>query len=155
MTSVLLLLAVTTLYAGYNLLVKVSGDHVPAAASTTVLATITLQVAALMTSLVFTAILLSRGGQQLQLSLPAYAWAAGAGLCIGAAEICYFYLFGGIGGREPMAASVAIPVVVSGTIVITALVSLLVFRESLTWMQVLGLGFVVVGIALIFLKRIN
>jgi drug/metabolite transporter (DMT)-like permease len=153
MSSVLLLLAVTGLYAGYNLLIKVSSGHVPAAATSTVLATICLQIAALAASLLFTAFLLLRGGQQLQLTAPAYAWAAAAGLCIGAAEIGYFYLFGGLGGLRPMAANVAIPAIVSGTIVLTAAASLLLFRETLAWPQVLGLGLVVAGLLLTFLGR--
>ena len=51
--SVTLLLAITVLYAGYNLLVKVSSSHVPASATSTVLATICLQLAALAASVVF------------------------------------------------------------------------------------------------------
>ena len=35
MVGLLLLLTVTTLYAGYNLLIKVSGSHVPEAATST------------------------------------------------------------------------------------------------------------------------
>ena len=153
MSSVLLLLAVTLFYAGYNLLVKVSSGHVPAAATSTVLATICLQVAALTTSLLFTGYLLTRGGQQLQLSLPAYGWAVGAGICIGLAEICYFYLFGGIGGHEPMRASVAIPVIVTGTIVLAAIASVFLFHESLSWTQMAGLLLVIAGIALLFLRQ--
>lgn len=152
MLPALLLLAVTVFYAGYNLLVKVSGGHVPASATTTVLATICLQLAALTTSLLFTGYLLSRGEQQLQLTLPAYGWAVGAGVCIGLAEIGYFYLFGGIGGQEPMRASVAIPVIVTGTIVLTSLAAIFLFREALGWIQIAGLALVVAGIALLFLR---
>ncbi len=47
MAGLLLLVTVTTLYAGYNLLIKVSVSHVPAAATSTIVATICLQVAAL------------------------------------------------------------------------------------------------------------
>ena len=49
-TGILLLTAITALYAGYNLLVKVSSNHVPESATTTVLATICLQLAALAAS---------------------------------------------------------------------------------------------------------
>ena len=37
MVGIFLLAAVTVLYAGYNLFIKVSGGYVPAAATTTVL----------------------------------------------------------------------------------------------------------------------
>lgn len=151
--SSLLLLLITLLYAGYNLLVKVSSDYVPAQATTTVLATVCLQIAALTASLSFTVYLLTRGGHVLQLSGHAYAWAAAAGLCIGIAEIGYFYLFGGIGNIQPIAANIAIPAIVSGTVVITIVVSYFVFRESLSWIQLLGGGFVLSGIALMYVGK--
>ena len=148
--SIILLTAITALYAGYNLLIKVSSSHVPAAATSTVLATICLQLAALAASVTFAAALLARGGHVLKLSTTACAWAAAAGLCIGLAEIGYFYLFRGVGGAGPVAASVAVPVIVTGTIVLTMLLSWLALRESLGVMQIAGTVVVVIGIAMIF-----
>ncbi len=78
MAGLLLLVTVTTLYAGYNLFIKVSAAHVPATATSTIAATICLQIAALMTSILFLSIALIRGGQVLQLTWGAYAWAAAA-----------------------------------------------------------------------------
>ncbi|MHC4295237.1 MAG: hypothetical protein ACYSTL_06595 [Planctomycetota bacterium] len=153
MLSLILLLAVTALYAGYNLLIKVSSAHVPAEVTSTILATISLQVAALGASALFAAILLLRGGHTVQLTVPAYAWAAAAGLCIGGAEIAYFYLFGGIGHGRPMPASIAIPVIVSGTIVITAVVAHFIFREPLSTLQLLGGALVIGGIVLMYLGK--
>ena len=149
-TGILLLSAITALYAGYNLLVKVSSNHVPASATSTVLATICLQLAALAASGTFALVLLARGGHVLNLSPAAYAWAAGAGLCIGLAEIGYFYLFRGVGGSGPVAASVAVPVIVTGTVVLTMLLSVVALRESLGGMQIAGTAVVVIGIAMIF-----
>ncbi len=153
MVALLLLLTVTTLYAGYNLLIKVSGGFVPAEATTTIFATICLQLAALATSVAFMGLLLLRGGHVLHLSTSTYLWAAAAGLCIGGAEIAYFYLFGGIGMAKPMAANIAIPTIVSGTIIITMLVSYLVLKEPMTWNQLLGSGCIVLGIVILFLKK--
>ena len=148
--SLILLLGVTSLYAGYNLLVKVSSDHVPAAATTPILATIALQVAALGVSAAYATGLVLRGGHVLAVSPPAVAWAVAAGLCIGAAEIGYFYLFRGVAGGEPMAANVAIPIVVSGAIVFTLLVSWLVLREPFTSVRLLGAVLVVAGVVTLF-----
>ena len=148
--GILLLTAITALYAGYNLLVKVSSSHVPESATSTVLATICLQLAALSASATFAALLIVRGGHVLTLSSAAYAWAVGAGLCIGLAEIGYFYLFRGVGGSGPVAASVAIPVIVTGTVVLTMLLSYFALKESLSAMQVAGTVVVVIGIAMIF-----
>jgi drug/metabolite transporter (DMT)-like permease len=153
MAGLLLLVTVTMLYAGYNLLIKVSAAHVPATATSTIAATICLQIAALMTSILFLSIALIRGGQVLQLTWGAYTWAAAAGLCIGGAEIAYFYLFGGVGGIKPMAANLVIPTVVSGTIVITAIAAYFVFRESLTPIQFAGIGCVILGVALLHLGK--
>ena len=149
MAGLLLLVTVTTLYAGYNLLIKVSAAHVPASATSTIAATICLQIAALTTSMLFLSIALIRGGQVLQLTWGAYTWAAAAGLCIGGAEIAYFYLFAGIGTIKPMAANVVIPTVVSGTIMITAIAAYFIFRESLTPIQLAGIGCVVLGVVLL------
>ena len=149
-SGIFLMMAIAAFYAGYNLLVKVSTLHVPAAATSTVLATICLQLAALATSGTFAALLIARGGHALALPSAAYAWAAGAGLCIGLAEIGYFYLFRGVGDSGPVAASVAVPIVVTGTVVLTMLVSFIALKESLGPMQIAGTAVVVAGIAMIF-----
>ena len=148
--SLILLLGITSLYAGYNLLVKVSSGHVPAAATSPILATIALQSAALAVSALFAVGLVLRGGHVLAVSPSALAWAVAAGLCIGAAEIGYFYLFRGVGGAEPMAANVVIPIVVSGAIVLTLLVSWLVLREPFTWVRLAGAVLVVTGVVALF-----
>jgi drug/metabolite transporter (DMT)-like permease len=149
--SVYVFLAIVTVfYAGYNLLIKVSGGHVPATATTTVLATLSLQAAALGVSLVFAAVLLIRGGHALALPGPALAWAAAAGVCIGIAEIAYFYVFGGLGGRAVLPANVVVPTVVCGTVVITTLVAAVVFHEALGPRQIAGCLLVAAGIAVLF-----
>lgn len=152
MVAAMLLAAVTLLYAGYNLLIKLSGTHVPASATTTVLATVCLQVAALSTSVLFLALLAAQGGHVFALAPRAYFWAVLAGLCIGAAEIGYFYLFGGIGLDRPMRAGVAIPVIVAGTVAIATVASVVVFGEAFGWRQLAGTVLVAGGIVLIFLE---
>jgi len=150
MVSVLLLVAVTLLYAGYNLFIKLSGGYVPASATTTVTATICLQLAALSTSILFLVMLAARGGQVFALSSGAYLWAVVAGICIGGAEIGYLYLFGGIGMSKPMPANIAIPVIVSGTIVISLLFAYVVLNEPIALNQWLGCAMVLLGIGLLF-----
>ena len=153
MTGLVLLVTVTVLYSGYNLLIKVSASQIPEAATTTIAATICLQVAALATSLVFVSIAAIRGGQEFQLTWGAYGWAAAAGLCIGGAEIAYFYLFGGLGSGTPMAANMVIPTVVSGTIVITVIAAYFVFGETLALTQVTGVACIVLGLLLLYLGK--
>ncbi len=148
--AIVLLTLVTLLYAGYNLFVKASGGHVPPEATTTILATFCLQAGAVASATAFLAFLALQGGHSFRLSQPAYLYAAAAGLCIGAAEVCYFYIFGGVGGIERLPASLAIPTVVSGTIVITLLVSVVLFGERLTLVQLLGAALVGAGIVAMF-----
>ena len=152
MAAAVLLAAVTLLYAGYNLLVKLSGAHVPAAATTTVLAAVCLQAAALSTSALFLAFQAVQGGHVFALAPRAYAWAVLAGVCIGAAEIGYFHLFGGVGLDRPMRAGVAIPVVVAGTVAIAAAASALVFGEAFGRRQLAGAALVAAGVVLILLE---
>ncbi len=152
MAGLILLAAVTALYAGYNLFIKLSGGQVPAEATTTILATICLQLAALTTSVLFLSMLTLRGGNVFALSTGSYFWAAVAGVCIGGAEIGYLYLFGGVGLSKPMAASVAIPTIVSGTIVIAMLFSYFVLKETIAWNQIFGSLLIIFGIILFFVK---
>ena len=152
MLGIALLVAVTILYAGYNLLIKVSGTYLPPTATTTILATISLQLATLVASTLFLGFLVLRGGQVFSLSRSAYLWAAVAGLCAGSAEIGYFYLLGGVGFARPMAASVAIPTVVSGTVVIALFLAVFVLGEKIAWNQVLGASLIVLGIAALFFR---
>lgn len=153
MNAWFLLSVVTVLYTGYNLFVKVSGGHASGIATTTIIATITVQVAALTTSTIFAIFLLLRGGQVFSLPSASYGWAALAGLCIGGAEIGYLYLFSALGSRQAMEASVAIPVVVCGTVLISILASSLFFQEQIGIRQLLGAGLLSAGIIFMFASR--
>ena len=148
MTTVGLVILVAFLYAGYNVFVRVSGGAVPAGASTTILATIMLQAVALAASLAFLAWQAVQGGHSFRLGGNVYAWAAAAGLCIGGAEIAYFYLFGGIAAPRPDA-SIAIPAIVAGTIVISVFVAVVALGERMTIANALGVALVLAGILLL------
>lgn len=148
--ALILLATVTCLYAGYNLFIKVSSSHVPVEVTSTIAATITLQIAALLASLIFVAGLLMRGNAVLAVPSSALMWAALAGFCIGTAEIGYFYLFRGGLNHDAMAANIAIPVILGGTVLITIFVSWLFLSESLSWTKMIGAGAIIVGVALMF-----
>jgi drug/metabolite transporter (DMT)-like permease len=51
-----------------------------------------------------------------------------------------------------MAANLAIPTIVTGTIVITMLVAYFVFKEPLGWRHLLGIGLIVAGILVLFVR---
>ena len=148
MAIIVLLITATVLYAGYNVLVKAAGVAVPLSAQTTVLATICLQLAALGTSSLFALFLWNRGVVNFSVGTSSLLWAVGAGVCIGGAEITYLYLFGGVGGLKPMPASLAIPVIVSGSIILALFASVLFFSETLGWRQIGGSALIIAGIVL-------
>ena len=150
MTGVLLLLLVTCLYAGYNLLVKQSATIAESTAASTITATIALQAVALFCSLVFYICLRVIGGEN-QFALPtsAYVWAGLAGLCIGLAEIGYFYLFRGSSLSAALPVSVATPAIVGGTVVIAMVAAMLFFSETIGPRQWLGAIFIIAGLLLV------
>ena len=152
MTSWVLLIVITVLYAGYNLFIKVSSGHVPITATSTIAATLCLQFAAVSTTLVFAFYIFTREGQVFKLTTPAYAWAAMAGVCIGLAEVGYFYLYRSTGDEVPLTANIVVPVIVSGTIAITAVVSYLVFKDAMSSGQILGTLMIFAGIAVLFMN---
>ena len=154
MLTLAILALVTLLYSGYNLFIKISGEHIPAQATTTILATLALQASAMLVSLVFVVTLSVRGGHHFALSGKAYVWAIVAGLCIGAAEIGYFYLFGGssINGIRALPANVVIPTVVGGTVALTLAASVWFLREPVFWNHWLGALLIIAGVLLIFVR---
>lgn len=153
MWNVPLLILVTLLYAAYNFLVKVSSRSVPAETTTTILLTVALQAAALTFSVCFVGYLLARGSHSFAVTPTALGWAAAAGFAIGAAEVCYFYLFTGLGGYLPAPANVVIPTVVTGTVVLSMLAGIVFLGESAGWRQWTGAAMVVAGIILMFTER--
>ncbi len=146
----LLLLALTTLlYTGYNLLVRQSASFVPSGHST-ITATIALQLAALTVSIIYLALLKTAGGTVFNLPGGAYGWAIAAGLCIGAAEICYFYLYTGVAGGAPLPVSVVMPVIIAGSVLLGLVIAWRLFAEPLGWLQLCGGAMIAAGIALLF-----
>lgn len=86
------------------------------------------------------------------LPMPTYLWAIGAGICIGIAEILYFYLFSGISGLPAMSASVVIPTVVAGTVVLALVASTVLFGERLNLYQLFGGLMITGGIVLLYIR---
>ncbi|MCY3767824.1 MAG: hypothetical protein OXG56_00430 [Gammaproteobacteria bacterium] len=148
MRTLILLILITVCYAGYNLLIKVSGSHTGSVNTAPILATMALQASAFGVSVAYL-IYLTQQNASVTLPGKAFIWAVGAGVCIGLAEILYFYLFRGFAEDKPVAGSVAIPFVVGGTIVISVLVSVLAFGEPLKPVQWLGVVLAFSGMILL------
>ena len=147
LTTVTLILLITLCYAAYNLLIKVSGNA-SGALTSPLLATISLQIAALSVSCCYL-IYLWRTSAAISLPAKAYPWAIAAGVCIGLAEIMYFYLFRESSTGKSVPANVAIPLIVGGTILVVVSLSFFLFGERLNWVQWGGVGMAIGGLLLL------
>lgn len=124
----------------YNLLIKAAAGHIHE-----MVGAVVLQVVAAITGAALLLLLHLRGvlppslytGRGLVL-----AAAAGAG--IGVAEILTFVVYG-----RGAPASVGTPLIVGGSVLLTAVLGVAVLREALGWPQALGMVLVVAGIALL------
>ena len=122
----------------YNFFIKLAADHLPPAVGAVVLQ---LVAAALGTAWLLK---LKLQGQPLALSGRGLGLAALAGLGVGLAEILTFAVF-----QRGVPASVGTPVIVGGSVLLTAVLGLVVLCESLSGPQVGGLVLIVAGIALL------
>lgn len=124
--------------AGYNFFIKLAAGHIAAAAGAVVLQL----VAAALGGIWLLALHLK--GAPLGITNKGLGLAALAGLGVGLAEILTFVVFG-----RGVPASVGTPIIVGGSVLLTALLGVLVARETLAWPQALGLLAIVGGVVLL------
>ncbi|WP_303311563.1 EamA family transporter [Hymenobacter sp. BT730] len=122
----------------YNFFIKLASDQLPAAVGAVVLQL----VAAVLGGAWLLKLKLQ--GQPLPVSGKGLALAALAGLGVGLAEILTFVIF-----SRGVPSSVGTPIIVGGSVLLTAAMGLLLLRESLSLPQALGLLLIVGGIALL------
>ena len=124
--------------AFYNFFIKLASNHVPPAVGAVVLQLVAAALGAAWL------LKLKLQGQPLAVSGKGLALAALAGVGVGLAEILTFVVF-----QRGVNSSVGTPVIVGGSVLLTALLGLVLLREGLTMAQAAGLLLVVVGIALL------
>ncbi|TGE26084.1 hypothetical protein E5K00_03695 [Hymenobacter aquaticus] len=122
----------------YNFFIKLAADHIPAAVGAVVLQLVAAALGAVWL------LRLKLQGQPLPITNKGLLLAALAGLGVGLAEILTFVVF-----SRGVSSSVGTPVIVGGSVLLTAGLGLVVLREALTWPQALGLVSIVVGIVLL------
>ena len=122
----------------YNFFIKLAANHVPPAVGAVVLQLVAAALGAAWL------LKLKLQGQPLVVSGKGLALAALAGVGVGLAEILTFVVF-----QRGVNSSVGTPVIVGGSVLLTALLGLVLLREGLTLAQAAGLLLVVVGIALL------
>ncbi|OON67665.1 EamA family transporter [Hymenobacter sp. CRA2] len=124
--------------AFYNFFIKLAADHVPAAVGAVVLQLVAAALGAVWL------LRLKLQGQPLPVTSKGLWLAALAGLGVGLGEILTFVVF-----SRGVPSSVGTPVIVGGSVLLTAVLGLVVLREALTLPQLLGLLLIVGGIALL------
>ena len=122
----------------YNFFIKLTANHLPPAVGAVVLQLVAAGLGAAWL------LKLKLQGQPLALSGRGLGMAALAGLGVGLAEILTFVVF-----QRGVPASVGTPVIVGGSVLLTALLGLVVLREALSLPQLSGLVLIVAGIALL------
>jgi bacterial/archaeal transporter family protein len=137
MNWVLLALATAAAFGAYNIFIKVSSDKIDH-----VLGAVVLQVVAALLGGGY-ALFLKLNGRELPVSREGVMYAALAGVAVGTAEILSFVVF----ARAP--ASLATPVIMGGSILVTALLGVALLKERFGLPQLAGIVLVGVGIALI------
>ena len=122
----------------YNFFIKLAADHVPPAVGAVVLQLVAAALGAAWL------LKLKLQGQPLVVSGKGLAWSVLAGLGVGLADILTFVVF-----QRGVNSSVGTPVIVGGSVLLTAVLGLVVLREALTLPQAGGLLLIVAGIALL------
>lgn len=122
----------------YNFFIKLASGHLAPAVGAVVLQ---LVAAALGAAWLLRLKLL---GQPIGLTKAGLGLAALAGLGVGLAEILTFVVF-----QRGVSSSVGTPIIVGGSVLLTAVLGLVVLREPLSLAQAGGLLCIVVGIALL------
>ncbi|MBC6989901.1 MULTISPECIES: EamA family transporter [Hymenobacter] len=122
----------------YNFFIKLASGYIPAAVGAVVLQIVAAGLGAAWL------LKLKLQGQPLPVTSKGLLLAALAGAGVGLAEILTFVVF-----SRGVPSSVGTPVLVGGSVLLTAALGLVLLRESLTWPQGVGLVLIVVGIALL------
>lgn len=132
-------LLLAALFLGlYNFFIKLSAGHIHEIAGAVILQVVAFLVGG--AALVW----LKLKAVPLEISSRGIAFAVLAGLSVGLAEITAFYAF-----SRGISASVGIPVMVGGTVLVGVVLGLLVLREQLTLLQGLGVVLLLAGIVLV------
>ncbi|OGX86964.1 EamA family transporter [Hymenobacter glacialis] len=122
----------------YNFFIKLAAGHIPAAVGAVVLQLVAAGLGA------GWLLYLKLQGQPLSITSRGVGLAALAGVGVGLAEILTFVVF-----QRGVNSSVGTPVIVGGSVLLTAVLGLVVLREALTVPQAGGLLLIVAGIALL------
>ncbi len=141
MNWVILIIMVLLFYALYNFFISLSSGDIHQ-----VVGALILQItAAIFGGLVLLYLKLTK--TELLVSKKGILFAVLAGICIGVAEISYFFVY-----SKGISASVAIPMVMGGTVLVGSILGFIFLKESITLWHVLASILIIAGISIMYLK---
>jgi len=141
MNWVILIIMVLLFYALYNFFISLSSGDIHQ-----VVGALILQItAAIFGGLVLLYLKLTK--TELLVSKKGILFAVLAGICIGVAEISYFFVY-----SKGISATVAIPIVMGGTVLVGSILGFIFLKESITLWHVLASILIIAGISIMYLK---
>ena len=133
-----LLIVTAVLFGLYNFFIKVSAGHIHE-----ILGAVILQAVALLLGSI-AIVYLKLKHVPFETSERGLLFAILAGLAVGLAEITSFYAF-----SKGTSASVGIPVIVGGTVIVGTLLGVLFLKEQLHWQHYVGIALILIGIFIV------
>lgn len=128
-------------YGFYNFFIKISSGNIHQ-----VVGAVILQATAALFGILIL-VYLKLANKELLISQKGILFAVLAGICIGIAEISYFVVF-----SKGIDASVAIPIVMGGTVLIGSVLGIIFLKEALSLWHVLASVLIIAGIAVMYFK---
>lgn len=142
MNWILIALLTAAFYGVYYFFIKVSSGHINQIVGAVILQV----VAALVGGLIL--IYLKITQTPLSVSPKGIQFAILAGIFVGLAEITSFYLF-----SKGTPASIGVPIIVGGSILVGSFLGIYLLKESLNVMQYFAIAMIIAGIAILFVKQ--
>lgn len=128
-------------FGAYNVFIKLASGHINQIVGAVILQV----VAALLGGLIL--LILKTTHQPLEISPKGIQMAILAGVFVGLAEIASFYVF-----SKGVSASVGIPIIIGGSVLVGAILGLTFLKESLGPLQYFAIALIVTGVVLLSVK---
>ncbi|MCB0652224.1 MAG: EamA family transporter [Saprospiraceae bacterium] len=128
-------------FGAYNVFIKLASGHINQIVGAVILQV----VAALLGGLIL--LILKTTDQPLEISQKGINYALLAGVFVGLAEITSFYVF-----SKGISASVGIPIIIGGSVLVGAILGLTFLKESLGPVQYFAIALIVTGVVLLSVR---
>lgn len=128
-------------YGSYNFFIKLSSNHINQIVGAVILQI----VAAIIGSVILIYLWLSKA--PLSITQKGVGFAVAAGAAVGLAEITTFILF-----SKGISASVGIPIIIGGSVLVGVVLGLIFAKESLGLIHIIGLVLILAGIVIMTYK---